>query len=825
MTKRTLKHLGLCLALALLCAALWGLPGMAEDLPAIEGLGVRMGSAAVDYRDEADIYFDEAYVLDDEDADIDYALTLLDITGGREFQVDIAPANRCFTVPVAGYLEPGHGYRAIVTAMADGCAEQSAQADFVVTSERSDFRVELDVEGERNYRELRTCEEVFVNIHAPEALEVQFGNGHGFEEDFTEEGAFDISFPYFWDYETSAAIYVRARFADPDDPEQDIWIVSNPVTLRVTADDGLEPLPAPVFTEAVSVLRGDFAEFSVGTEALPGDLDNLRLFMQVYNPDDYEVLKDLEFWPGDDGVVPVSIITADLQPGEYALRAAWRAVGRVSDYYDEASAFTVEDNGSDEPIFAAVNDVVVPHEGYEMYAYFPGAQGLCVYEDWEIREIFEGADGFTWSDGDDRCGQRSYYLGVWNAETESWERRDDLRVDITIYTEDSLPEPIVDGLSEDVQRGVLYEGDGLSFTLRMAEVEDPGDIWYDVRVEDTTDGYDLMNEGGIRLYPDEDDEDDYDPSYIGFELEGGRFAVGHSYCLRIEMRRWGYPTREAAYAFVVAPRTDDAIELLIDQIDEYDGTDPNVMHELTVNTDGATALQLYWDNGWQNVDPGDRDEDSNWHWAWTLDNPGRQTVVARATWDDVNWDEGVDWDGLNWTVYSEPWIITVYETEAAGVPAVTLSSQSLTRGETLTVTVGPAANARAYSVNIMAPNDEGEFYDFRCGDYRDLDEGEQEYGATFVIPTVELPAGEYRVRVDSIGEQGYVNSETDYHQPDLYFTLDELEADVSLTSTGAYNDEYGYWDVPVHEEYIISGYARDARALCLYEDGEMREEW
>ena len=828
MTHRTLKRLGLCIALALLCAALTGLPALAEDNPSIEGLSVRMGRASVDCRDEADIYFDEAYVPGDDNLAIDYALTLLDITGGREFPVDIRPDSRCFTVPVAGYLEPGHAYRAFVTASADGCEDQTAHADFVVTSDRSDFRVEVDINGERDCLELRTCEEVDVNIHAPEALEVQFGTGHAFEEDVTEEGRADLSIHYFWDYETTAAVYARARFADPDDPDQDIWVVSNPVTIRVAVDEGSAPLPAPVIEEAVSVPRGGFAEFTVDTDGLPGDLDDLRLFMMVCPADKDETLKNLELWPDEDGKVRASIVTADLAPGEYTLNAAWRAVGRVGLFPEDAPTFTVTDNGSDDPIFAAVKTEVVPHESCELYAYVPGASGLCVYEGWEIRETFEGRDSFTWSDGSGDLCQRDYYVGVWNADTGRWERRNDLRVTITIDTEARLPDPVLEVSNTDLERGVLYAGDGLSFTLHMTEVsgvDDPDRIWYDVRLEDTTDWFDLVNDEGFRLFPDDDPEDGEDPSCRDFNFGPESFQVGHSYALRVSMGCWGYPMQNAECAFVVAPRTDDTIVLTIGQLNE-DGTFPNVLHDLSVNTNGATALQLYWDYGWQNVEPDVRDESGTWDWAWTLDEPGRQVIMARATWDEINWDEDVDWDNLNWSVYSAPRVVNVQAGEAVAIPEVSLSSQGLTRGDTLTVRIGPAPeHVRAYALNVFGPNDEGEYHDHFYGDYIDSEDEAIDSGAVFHVPTVLLPAGDYRVRVTAIGDVGYSNSETDYYMPDLYFHLADLEADRALVSTGEYDEESGLWRVPVHEAYTLSGFVRGASALCLYEDGDQIDEW
>ena len=860
MRNRNWKLLGLWLALALFCACLLGGAALAQDDPpahALEGLGVRF-DRVVEPGDELDITYEPARALDNEGVKPTYTLDIYCVNDGKPVPdvKDLRDYGGRYVLPTND-LTPGNIYCVTITASADGYDELSAYDCFRVES--SDiFGVDVHVD---NWR-LRTNENVRISLNAAgtsRAREVWLydgtdviGHWNGDELDDDDNAELWMS----WENPSNRMIYARAEFWDRF--SKSFVVVSSDVShVFVEADQDAQALGGATVTLPNSVKRGDPLALKVNDLDEYSDI-NAWLGVEIATPGDdgRTVFRD-EFDAGN-----FEIPTVIIPEGTYDLYVWWKAEGHPSDGHGEPYKLIIEPYDGDT---AGYFDVLYanPAEAGEDYdysantrhyyaiqAYKPGADAVCIYEDWDIREDStykeeSERDSLFFYDTSDYEEQRTYYLGVGTYEEaeDSWTwTRTDKSVTVDISSDKGTLPDLKLGVygpgddEKEIEAGV-YEDQPIRVELPMLawdgdeipEDYDPKRVDYRLEIHDRTDNYREVWSDNFGLYKDEDEDTGGHDGLYQMEEPWGDYDVGHEY--EVVARAWyrDYPVVEASKGFIVLPRQDDDVELTIvdDRDKDIETIDPNVEMNITLTVpEGVQAVQIFWDGEWRGPDRDWQQDQTTWSWRDSLDGAGEQRIVARVTWDDTDDDEWDDWDedewsrNKDWSVYSNVVTVEVNNTDRVGLPATfKIDPKIVARGENLQVTVGKCPeHAAFYELRVKGQNGEGDFWD----DYGELavrSEGvDASEGWTCEIPTAGLEPDDYRIQLMVHPEPGFRYNESEYEDPVYYFTVtDDSECNLSVTGPDVEKISANAYNVPTCSDYTVSGFIAGENDICLYE--------
>ena len=864
------KLLGLTLALALLFACLFGGAALAElhDLEIYIDHQVEAG-------EELDIGFNPA--RDDNDNEVIPTLSVTCLNDGTEVNTDVVPcyvSARRFVMPTDD-LVPGNVYCVKLTATKKYNDPISVEDCFRVESSH-DFGAWLDVENE----DPRTNESVRCHINFNGNSRADWVGLYDGQECIDEWSGEELDDGYveYWfgrENEAEAKLYVRARFYDRF-KKQDVWVSSDVRFVRVHATNKY-PIEDAVLTDASkAALAG----------ATRGDV--LRLAVEPIEIDEYawvgvEITSDELGTVYRDRCDPqnIQIPTAELPSVAYELYVWWISEGYPVDGHGEPTAFTLGAYTAAEPLFGLYNATpvadkpneytVAPDQWYSIYGYVPGADALCIYEDWDVRQDSRDKQGeydsIAFWDSSYDLQTRAYYLGIgtYDGDRDEWTwRRTDKCLKVHIESDKRLPELGLTLSAPDDQGNwieigsTLYEGKNLRIDLPMlAPLSDEGyqprdmnyrlEIWDRSRHDD-----DPRWSDDFRLYADTPDDPDTEEDEGDYGGHNGAYSTefnwdflekGHEYVVYAVAWYGDYPVRVASRSFATVPDYGwNPVTLRID------GDDMGVVNleanqdvtvEVTVPEDVA-AIQIYWDGEWRGPDRDWKVDDTTWRWTDSLGGQGEQDIFVRATCLDAQDDEWEDWNDeewsrqreYNWDYYSNVVPVDIQKAEVVTLPDFEIknANNSVARGENLIVFVGPCEDSiRAYELEFKGQNEWGEYWD----DFDDLriwcdDPAAMAEGREYAIPTGDLEAGRtYRVRLQAHAKQGFRSDDSAYEDPDFYFTVTEPNSEYGITVTGrdvTWNEPEQCYEVPTCSDYTITGFATGADEVCLYEWEDCEDE-
>lgn len=802
MIRKSLTHLGLCLALALLCCALFGISAMAEDI----GFNVTCPDLVVPAGENAIIgYYIDPSTLPEgvNEEDLTIACVVKDVSADdavvydEDVPDDLGEEGRGFEIP-ARRLKDGHAYRVDVTVTPEeGEALASGGGWFSYgNSETEETEVALWLNDGDLGATVRVHEDVMVNIYAPDATAIELFNGYEYEDlrDSQEwEGWFwdswdrELTVPLAWSEPGTHPVYARVRTGDPDDPKGR-WYITQVARVNVTAS-GEFGAPNVTFSGEYGdqVRRGEKLTYEVADK--PDGAE--RLIVMAWDPDTGRDYYHDEVYANGTYTIP----TADMAPGNYKLHVWWYAVDRQPTKVD--LPFTVTEQPVNHAVFGVDRNTVTTHQGYALYGYVQGASGLCVFEGSDNRATFEGQDSFLWYDGAGEAGERTYTLGQWDDQARKWVKLDK-DVTVTVTAEGDMPQIEIE--PEKPAFSYLQEE---SFTATVAPTgEDtlPEGTWYHYELH-REDNWDRVLEGDIGT------EDE-----ITFEC----YDLEENICYKLQVwaNRWDYNSSYDEILFVVVPSEPDESRVSLNFY-PFEGCKINDTVEIWISTPEEAHVELFWEGHWERLSS--MGDTMNYHVTMRPGDDNDHLLVARACFDEIDdwqWEDAEN-DDFDWT-YGKAKLLKVTGQDDVKLPAIALDKNMYGRGETVNVTLSELSeNAQEYHVRIIARNERGDFEDEAFfAAVRDIG---REGSIEVKLPTARLIEGDYMVSVAAIGKPGWRNADTDRNDQSLIFHVSEPAAGSIMFK--------GNSPVWTHDTIAVSAYVPGAERLCVFENGEIRSEF
>ena len=650
---------------------------------------------------------------------IQYCFELYDLENGENsyFTEELAQSG-ALTIP-GDALETGHRYEAHLYTTTESFGYVTSYEQRFIFAAARDDRISLTVDGQSEIT-VPTHENVSLTIHAPGATAIHLFKGRDGDWDYWGDvNGFGEDIEYDWNHwgAETVALYLRVCF-DPDyENENAEWIISDPLIVHVTADNGT--LQMPQFTMPGQVNVGSVLDI----ETTFIDENASWCFADIYarneNGDiDWNSLAHADA----DEQGHIYLPTGMLQPDQiYLVQVAcsgnnysdspavqkWFTTGSEAAGGIQFALSLEEENG----IYQA--DLATP---FTALGYVPGAEELRIYVDGNQEDEW----GHWW---DDAFSVSDFWLGRTGVTTLTLAARmqgqDDWQDIDTVSVEALTPNGSLD-LST-LQLNHQYNlGDDLTLNFPADTREFDLHIWKEAWFEGDEWNWDGGWEGNS-------------VTISGDEIPEGIFH------LSLNLYVPGYePGRIDNFVFSVTGSQQDDITLTVgDQM--LCGED----FPITLNAPGATAVSWWIPNWSERMYQGSSCEDTE-QIRWADDF----VIYARAYYGEIDWDS-FDWSNwqhnLDWGPISAVHTFTVSAPNGqASQPEVTGVPETVQWNDTLHIAVSAAEHAAWYDVRIRDRYSWDELY------FEHLDgPGTVDYN------TYDLTPGDYTVEVYVAGEPGY----------------------------------------------------------------------
>ena len=469
---------------------------------------------------------------------------------------------------------------------------------------------------------------------------------------------------------------------------------------------------------------------------------------------------------------------ARFDPGYYAMDVFAGAYG-----YQNRPArlyFTVTMPGQAMPEGLMLSrDTVSAGESLEIAGYVPGAE--------ELRFVIRKNQDPTWTDRQERGGPlgtlEKYRFpdpGEYTVTLYVWDGENDLEVCSELVTvgtaaEGKLSRPVFADLP-----AVLEPGEGLAGTVLLDE-----------RATDC----------GIRLEYCPENADWQEIFRTDRTVENGQTALDLPAALftrsgRYRLQIWtsaAFLQQEDADYWFLQQETGGQIAMTVNGGDSDIASWPS-SSDLVIRAEapGATALRLLWNGEWNYQDC----FGGSVEWRMGLGN-GDYVFVVQMTDAEPMWrEDGFDWgsfrwESLGWSAVSNTVRVHVESPNGAKTePAVTLSAESLPRGEMLTIMVEPQGSDEWYWMDILQLKENDGGTDFHWENI-----GHRDFGNDPVLrlSTLALEEGEYylQIGIDGEGWDGkqtlrrftVLEAEGDLPEAALEFSRETMQANESVDVT------------------------------------------
>ena len=685
----------------------------------------------------------------------EYGFSVQDLEAGEDefiYWEDLAYISEETQITLdADRFELGHSYRVYAFVTAPGWNESDYWYDVTVI-DQSDGSVALTVNGGDADIQAISNEEMDIRVSAPGASSVQLWARDEWQDLERDASGSWYTFPRY--APGSYDIVARATYDEiDDDTDWDAisWSAySNIVHIDVEAQHGAVALPTLTLADD-SVAQGGFLTIEVGDFAEGIRRCDVRV-RGANGDDDWDEYAYMEIYTGGE----YGLSTINLEPGR-RYRVALTVLGMPgwddveTEFEDEALRFDVTEGAEDEALLLLSKYQVLTREPVAIEARVPGAR--------EIRVLVNGVDMYS-SSGDTlswwvfsgSAGEMELSMEYIPEGGDEWVDSGLTRVLNVDAPNGRLDPPVVEcpdlvNVGEDVTITVTPPEGGAMLNLWVADTEN----WEDVYRWDC--------------------DSEWITESKTFTIPAEALQVGVRYRAWVGADALGYSDSDGEDSFMVLPLDEEAISLSIDGEDSFEGL---VWQEIsfTLQAPGATAAQLYFDGSWQDIwnDEGDL-SDITWYGSSGVEE---STVIARATYDEIT--EETDWGAINWSAYSNTVHVSLTRLGEVGAVSAELDANEVARGEQITVTMSCEDDSHAdhYDVLIYGTNDsDSDDNDFNTLYY-------MRYGLNEIphsVSTAILEPGDYRVRVEVIGEPGYDGAGTDDYDEGLRFTVTDAESD------------------------------------------------
>ncbi|MBR0464843.1 MAG: leucine-rich repeat domain-containing protein [Clostridia bacterium] len=532
---------------------------------------------------------------------------------------------------------------------------------------------------------------------------------------------------------TYIAKYTTDPIGDETDWENDLnWTWSNAVTVTVSS---VGALPAPQVSlsrdeESGDVIKGTVLKATIDNMADYQGYNGLHFEAEIYDPSN-------DTWPGDgrkswterDGAIYLP--TADLWLGNYALYVYYWAEG-----YDDATTFItfVANENSENVVLDVENTQLLTNENLVFSAWADEAQDVRV----RVYRDMEDEDGNTWreyynggEEGESRPG--SFFESFW-----SYSQPGDYVLEATYTFEDGSEQTRTAPFTVSAPNGQFGEvtltanpmfniDEGLTFTI-----EGPDEVeWYGLWIHDLTDG-------DTHVYGR-----DYETDGT-YTIQRNEFTEGpqwnHAYKIHVDAMGYGY---EGVAAEALVHATPDAGEitgqltLAVNGESEYVSVPSCVDYTLDIRMDGIENynLEYFEADGWRWIDRPDQISADGQISIITGGWGGRNTSARQVrAWLEPEEGEQPEY------IYSNIVVVEVYADLQPDAPEFTISSDTLARGDILTVSFEGVEDIDRYNIDIYGDEWGHGLWSVAPGTYQ--------------ISTISMAPGEYSIEIQPVITEG-----------------------------------------------------------------------
>ena len=507
-------------------------------------------------------------------------------------------------------------------------------------------------------------------------------------------------------------------------------------------------LPVPEFTLNTdsngAITRGDWLEADITNLSDYSSYPDVRFYATVYDALTGEGFGGRYFW---DGTAPVRIPTCILDPANRTepftidvTSTAGPGWYRTTGY----AQFQVEEPAGQNAVFTVSPTEVATGADYTLSLYAPGAAEYRIFKDGESYVWESGMGGVlvkNWSEN--FSGIRIYEAEVRYENSQEWTPAGSVQVTVT------APNGAMPVLTLDAPV-FLEEGEDLVLGWDGIESVDNADltVW--------------RNRDGERVWHAWGTQKSFTVSAVqpnetsGMELfqQPGSpvLEAGEDYRFRFEFFKSGYEGQVLEGCVYIVGQDEEqvqgALSLKLDGSDAFlQEFEAQIPVTVTVEAPGATGIRVLDPNRLgSRTEPEENDWeyfDRNNFWnslesTWRFDL-GARRILAQARYDDYEDIREADAGDNPWTACSNDILLGVFSNgRETPSPVVQLSSQSVARGEWLTLTVFPENPGEWYWADLSR---EEESPDSWLGHF-DFNDSNQAW-----INTVALETGTYRLEV------------------------------------------------------------------------------
>lgn len=527
--------------------------------------------------------------------------------------------------------------------------------------------------------------EIPVTFSAPGAKAVQFYNGNGWEDEWTD---MPNTFTRSCRFDSGERIILaRGRWKTQEETTEPAWTYSAPIPLHVYGDR----LPDPTVTVTNEGKTAD-RNGTLSVTVTEGNMEGIEPYRQYYlhirkkaaeGEEDREYINS-SFRSHEMKNGTITLTFEDIRglpPGEYEAWADGFAEG-----YDWGSGWDEFTVTGDEPTedmftFTATPETTETGNSVMLTAYAKGANRIEIYEvNWDGERLWDKTDGdfFAKSYSDNNPNLHELYAKAWFDEAE-WRISNSISVEFTAKDNQRLEVPQV------TLNNILHENE--SFELSMTEVENATE--YNLSIQDESI---RENENFIYQYNSR--------RPISVTIPADRFETGKEYRVGVGVSGPGYEGNYQQFTVVKVPNT-ASFTLKVDG-DTAPVSIP-VRKDISVYAKapesmqaGKTAIGVLRPNDSWDMRPGNVFEAD-----WSFDHPINQGVMIAKygayewpeetqaddyDWDTFNWDE-FDWGKVVWSGYSNAVQIDVTSEGELPEFKYKIDQTSVTRGEYITVTI------------------------------------------------------------------------------------------------------------------------------------------
>ena len=622
-------------------------------------------------------------------------------------------------------FEEGMTVRVRVEAWGRGYDTSDVETSIPVTGEISDA-----VTIEASDTEILVNENIDVTVRTNDGARIdsiQLFDGYNFrgEDDPDDNGTRytrGVNFSEAGDFIVFARVMLQG---------DDKWITTKPLNISVTSKG----------------VAGDFEIIKVNGDTdfelsvTRGEVVNIEC-IEAVNADHYWVdAQRLEegddYWYGHyaDSESPIiSFNTITLEPGTYRISAGANSTGYENSNTRNSILLTVEDLNinPDEMYFEVSNTDLETCEEFTYAAYYPGAEWIEVYMDYERDRGWSNDSG-----GEDSFSDRGSYRskGTYELVAVAYGKYDEETGEHEILTSKSItmtvsaPNGAMNFELPELPSLMVAGQDGLSFTVEKPVNADgiKVDVWFNMH------DYDGDND----LFWDETEGDS-----LTVEIPQDKFEEGMTVRVRVEAWGRGYENSCVEASIPVTGEISDAVTIEASDTDVLVNEDIDV----TVRTkDGAAidTVQMFAGYDFWGEDEPDNEEGTEYTARFSFYDTGEHTVFAR-----VRLRGSEEW------ISTEPITINVTSKGRTGdfniisVNDDTDFDLEVTRGDTLIIKCEDAENASHYWIDAERYEDE---------DWGWSEDYAHSNSSTIYFNTIELEPGEYRLNAFANGT-GYENS-------------------------------------------------------------------